>query len=68
MLNPSWDVHIWGDIKILKKETNIGTYYVIIKIKKWNTLYIYKQGWKSMHKKYKACQSKYKHMKGKQDN
>ncbi len=31
-----------------------------------NPVYIYKQGWKSIYKKYKACQSKCKHMKGKQ--
>jgi hypothetical protein len=42
MLNPSWDVHIRGDIKNLKKEKNTGTYYVTIKIKKLNTLHIYK--------------------------
>jgi hypothetical protein len=26
---------------------------------------VHKGGWKSIHKKYKACQSKRKHMKGK---
>jgi len=30
-----------------------------------NLVYIYKQGWKPIHKKYKACQSKCKHKKGK---
>ncbi len=29
------------------------------------TLYIYKQGWKSIHKRYKACPSKCKHTQGK---
>jgi len=32
---------------------------------KENLVNIYKQGWKSIHKKYKACQSKYKHRRGK---
>jgi len=28
-------------------------------------IYIYKQGWKTIHKKYTACRCKCKHMKGK---
>ncbi len=31
----------------------------------FDKVYIYKQGWKSIHKKYKACQSKCEHTKGK---
>jgi len=36
--------------------------------KEETTLYIYKQGMKSVHKKYKACLSKCKYMKENQDN
>jgi hypothetical protein len=38
------------------------TIFVVVKE---SPVYIYKQGWKFIHKKYKACQSKCKHMKGK---
>jgi hypothetical protein len=34
-------------------------------MKKGNPVVIYIQGWKSIHKKYKACGSKCKHMRGK---
>ncbi len=30
--------------------------------------YIYNEGWKSIHNKYKACQSKYKHKRENQNN
>jgi hypothetical protein len=47
------------------KSTNIGNIAsMIISISK-NLVYIYKQGWKSIHKKHKACRSKFKHTKGK---
>jgi len=67
MLNPTWDVHIWGDIKNLKKKHLYILCYYINKEMKY-LVYVYKQGWKSIHKKYKACWSKCKHMKGKQNN
>jgi hypothetical protein len=41
---------------------------LVVALKQKNPVYIYIQGWKSIHNKYKACQSKCKHTRGKPKN
>jgi hypothetical protein len=40
-------------------------FFGVCRLKSEKHVYMYKQGWISIHKKYKACQCKCKHMEGK---